>query len=183
MEMGIMRFLADWLADSIRFGLALTMALGAMQIPALAQSYRAALTQVAEAGQRDIADRQRIAREYYRLPPDALPGMVLDALRRSEPANAAGLVASAEQAALLRATAERLDRTSPITRPLVALWDGLTDDRAGKPAILRRAWQDLVPAVLLSAAPASYGLGGLIIGLLLARLLIAPLVTGRARHA
>jgi hypothetical protein len=178
-----MRFLGEWMADSIRLGLALALALLAMQIPAVAQSYRAALSQVAAAAERDIAERQRIARDYYRLPQEAPPSEILESLRRSEPANAAGLVASAEQAALLRSTAERLDSASPLTRPLLALWDGMVDERAGKQAILHRAWEDHVPSVLLSAAPASYGLGGLILGLLLARLLLAPFIARHYRHA
>ncbi len=43
-----MGFLARWLSDALHLGLALALALMAMQVPALAQQYTAALLQITE---------------------------------------------------------------------------------------------------------------------------------------
>ncbi|MDJ0388323.1 DUF2937 family protein [Roseomonas sp. E05] len=176
------RFIGRWLGDSIRLGLALFLALAAMQLPAVAHGYTTALLQIALATERDIAERQEIARQFYRLPPSAPEPEVTARLREAEPANAAGLAASRERAAILRATHDRLSAASPLLQPVLALWDGLRDDRADKRAVLRTTLESHVPAVMLSAAPATYGLAGLMLGLLLAEVLLAPF-RRRRRHA
>ncbi|MXP63371.1 DUF2937 family protein [Roseomonas sp. M0104] len=176
------RFIGRWLADSIRLGLALLLALAAMQLPALAHGYVSALQQVALATERDIAERQEIARQFYRLPLAAQEAEVMARLREAEPANAAGLVASRERMAILRATHDRIAAASPLIQPVLALWDGLRDARADKHAILMTTLESHVPAVMLSAAPATYGLAGLMLGLLLGELLLTPF-RRRSRHA
>ncbi|HWL81508.1 MAG TPA: DUF2937 family protein [Roseomonas sp.] len=176
------RFIGRWLGDSIRLGLALFLALAAMQLPALAHGYTTALQQIALATDRDIAERQEIARQFYRLPSTAPEAEIMGRLREAEPANAAGLAASRERAAILRATYDRLVAASPLLQPVMALWDGLRDDRADKRAVLMTTLESHVPAVLLSAAPATYGLAGLMLGLLLAELLLAPF-RRRSRYA
>jgi len=168
------RFLGRWLADSIRLGLALFLALAAMQLPAIAHGYITALRQIALATDRDIAERQDIARQFYRLPPAAPEPEVMARLREAEPANAAGLIASQERAAILHATHDWLAAAPPLLRPVLAVWDGLKGQQADKRAVLHTVLADHVPTVLLSAAPATYGLAGLMLGLLVAELLLAP---------
>lgn len=168
------RFLGRWLADSIRFGLALFLALAAMQLPAVAQSYVAALRQIALATERDISERRELARQFYHLPPAAPDGDIMVRLRDAEPANAAGLVASGDRAEALHATYDRIAAASALTRPVLAVWDGLNGQPADKRAVLRTTLAEHVPTVLLGAEPATYGLAGLMLGLLLAEVLLAP---------
>ena len=47
-------FVGRWLSDALRLGLPLALALAAMQVPAIAHNYAAALLQVAEDARRDI---------------------------------------------------------------------------------------------------------------------------------
>jgi len=177
------RFIGNWLADTIRFALALGLALAAMQLPALSQSYTAALLQVSTGTERDVARRLEIAREFLRLPPGTPDAEVEAALRRSEPANAAGLDQSRGTAAILRESHASLSAAPPLLHPILALWDGLHDSRADKRSILRIALDQHVPSVLLSTGPLTYGLAGLMFGLLLAQTLIMPFQRRRPRYA
>ncbi len=54
-------FVARWLSDALRLGLALALGLAAMQVPALAHGYAAALLQIAEDARRDIEQETRRA--------------------------------------------------------------------------------------------------------------------------
>lgn len=177
------RFIGNWLADTIRFALALGLALAAMQLPALAQSYTTALLQVSTATERDVARRLEIAREFLRLPPGTPENEVEASLRRSEPANASGLDHSRLTVAILRESHESLSAASPLLHPLLALWDGLHDSRADKRAILRTAAEQHVPALLLGTGPLTYGLAGLMLGLLLAQIIISLFQRRRPRYA
>ncbi len=58
-------FVGRWLSDALRIGLSLALALGAMQLPAVAHEYGAALLQIAEDGRRDIEQRKASARNFY----------------------------------------------------------------------------------------------------------------------
>jgi len=179
-------FAARWLSDSLRLGLGLAAALAAMQVPAVTQAYDAALVQLSGEARRDIEERKAVARQYY-----ALPGTgdaeVVEALRTREPANAQGFEASLAREGALRAAHARIASQPALLRPIVAGLDALEDPLGNKRAILRTALALHEPQVLLGTAAATYGLVGLVLGLLLANLTIALagglLGSGRRRTA
>ena len=94
-------FLGRWLSDALRLGLSLALALAAMQLPALAHQYGAALLQVAEDGRRDIEQRKASARRFYPAVGETDEAVVA-ALRPVEPSNAQALEASVERTGLSR---------------------------------------------------------------------------------
>ena len=165
-------FLGRWLSDAVRLGLALALALAAMQLPALAHQYAAALLQVAEDGRRDIEQRKASARRFY-------PGVrdtdaaIIAALRPVEPSNAQALEASVERTQILRAAYDHLQATSPLLRPIMAALDSLEDSRGDKRAVLRIALDTHAPQLLLSTASAIYGVAGLVIGSFIAEALVS----------
>jgi hypothetical protein len=166
-------FLGRWLSGSIRLGLSLVLALGAMQVPALTEAYTAALLQISENARRDIDQRKEIARQHYRWTETGTDTAVIEALRPLEPANAEGLAGSVAREQMLRATYSWLMNRPALLRPLEAAWDIMTDADAGKRAVLRTALNSHAPQVLLGLAAAVYGLAGLMLGLLLAELILA----------
>ena len=175
-------FIGRWLSDALRLGLPLVLALAAMQIPALAHGYSAALLQIVEDARRDIEQRKAAARRFYRGAGDE-DQAVIAALRAVEPANAEALAASVERADALRAAHDRVAGAPPLLRPVTALLDAAEDPRGDKWAVLRTAFDTHAPQVVLSAAAAVYGLIGLVVGSFLAELLVsvfgAVFVSGR----
>lgn len=165
-------FIARWLSDALRLGLPLVLALAAMQVPALAHGYTAALLQIVEDARRDIEQRKASARRFYRGAGDA-DEAVIAALRAVEPANAQALAASVERADALRAAHERIGSAAPLLRPVAALLDAAEDPRGDKWAVARTALDTHAPQVVLSAAAAVYGLIGLVAGSFLAELLVS----------
>jgi hypothetical protein len=177
------RFLGRWLSDTLRLGLALVLAISAMQVPALTDAYTLALQQIAADARRDIDQRKDIARQHYRWTDAGSDSAVISALRPVEPANAEGLQLSVEREQVLRDTHDRLMERPALLRPLAALQDLLADERGGKRAVLSLAVGSHTPQVVLGTAAAIYGLAGLMTGLLLAQGLLTLLgaVAGRRR--
>jgi len=166
-------FVARWLSDALRLGLALALGLAAMQVPALAHGYAAALLQIAEDARRDIEQRKAAARRFYPGAGDADEAVVA-ALRAVEPSNAQALAASVERAGALRAAHDRIEAAPPLLRPVAALLDATEEGpRGSKWAVLRTALDTHAPQVVLSAAAAIYGLAGLVAGCFLAELLVS----------
>ena len=165
-------FLGRWLSDALRFGLSLALALAAMQLPALAHQYAAALLQVAEDGRRDIEQRKASARRFYPAVGET-DDAVIAALRPVEPSNAQALEASVERTRALRAAYDRLEVTQPLLRPIMAALDAVEDPRGDKRAVLRTALDTHVPQVLLNAASAIYGIVGLVVGSFVAQALVS----------
>lgn len=166
-------FVGRWLSDALRLGLPLAIALLAMQVPALAHGYAAALLQIAEDARRDIEQRKASARRFYRDAGDA-DEAVIAALRAVEPSNAQALAASVERARALRAAHGRIEAASPLLRPVIAAADAARGPAtADKRAVLRTALETHAPQVVLSAAAAVYGLVGLVAGSFLAELLVS----------
>ncbi len=165
-------FAARWLSDALRLALPLALALAAMQVPALAHGYAAALLQIAEDARRDIEQRKASARQFYRAAGEA-DEAVIAALRAVEPSNAQALAASVERARALRAAHDRIRAAAPLLRPVTALLDAAEDPRGDKWAVLRTALDTHAAQVALSAAAAAYGLAGLVLGSLLAELLVS----------
>jgi hypothetical protein len=165
-------FIGRWLSDALRIGLPLALALAAMQVPALAHGYAAALLQIAEDARRDIEQRKAAARRFYRGAGDA-DEAVIAALRAVEPSNAEALAASVGRAGAFRAGHDRVQSASPLLRPVAALRDAAEGPRGDKWAVLRTALDTHAPQVVLSAAAAVYGLIGLVAGSFLAELLVS----------
>jgi hypothetical protein len=167
-------FVARWLSESIRLGLSLAVALAAMQLPAISHAYMAALLQITESAHRDIAQRKEAARQYYHLRDDT-DETVIAALRQSEPSNAEGMLASIEQARILRATYDGLATAPPLLQPVEAFADAVSDPRGDKRAVLQTAITTHVPQVVISSTAAVYGLVGLVLGALLAQIVLTLL--------
>jgi hypothetical protein len=165
-------FVARWLSDALRVGLPLALALAAMQIPALAHGYATALLQIAEDARRDIEQRKATAKQFYRAAGDT-DEAVIAALRTVEPANAQALTASVERARALRVAHDRIQADPQLLRPVTALLDLANDPRGDKRAVLRTTLDTHAPQVVLSAAAATYGLVGLLVGSFLAELLVS----------
>ena len=165
-------FLGRWLSDALRLGLSLAFALAAMQLPALAQQYAAALLQVSEDGRRDIEQRKASARRFYPAVGET-DADVITALRPVEPSNAQALEASVERTHVLRAAYDRLEVIQSLLRPVVAVLDAVEDPRGDKRAVLRTAFDNHLPQVLLSAASAIYGIIGLVVGSFAAQALVS----------
>lgn len=175
-------FLGRWLADTIRLGLALVLAVSAMQVPAVTDAYTLALQQISAEARRDIDQRKDVARRHYQWTDTVADSAVIAALRPLEPANAEGLQASVEREQVLRTTHDDLMATPALLRPLAALRDLVSDDAGGRRPILALALESHTPQVVIGSAAAIYGLAGLMIGLLLAQTLLSllgSLVGGR----
>ncbi len=166
------RFLGRWLSDALRLGLSLALALAAMQLPALAHQYAAALLQVAEDGRRDIEQRKASARSFYHMVGET-DEAVIAALRPVEPSNAQALEASVERTHVLRTAYDHLEATSPLLRPIMTALDAVADPRGDKRAVLQTALDTHAPQVLLSADSATYGIAGLVVGSLIAEALVS----------
>jgi hypothetical protein len=173
-EDGMTGFIARWLSDAIRLGLSLTLALAAMQLPALAHAYTVALVQIVDSAHRDIEQRKDAARAYYQLH-DAADEAVIAALRQAEPSNAEGLSNSIERARLLKAAYDRITRVPPLQQPIEAFLDAASDAGGDKRAVLQTAIETYVPQVAISAAAAIYGLIGLFLGAFAAHAFLALL--------
>jgi hypothetical protein len=170
----MLRFIGRWLSDFLRLGLGLGIALGAMQLPALAEAYGAALLQVAEGARRDIDQRKQVAGQFYNWQGPTTDTAAVEALRGPEPANAEGLAGSVAREAQLRAAHARLQARAPLLRPLDAAWDWFSGGGGMETrAVLRLALDTHVPQVVLTLAGAIYGLAGLLLGLLLAQALVS----------
>ncbi len=168
-----MNFVGRWFSDALRLALSLAGALLLMQAPALSHDYAAALRQVSDAQNRDIASRETTARGYYDLQSASEPDL-LEALRAREPSNAAGLEQSRAQAAALASALARIDQSPPLFRPLAATWDLATAPDAGKRAVAEQAVASFTPTLQLSAAALAWALAGVVLGSFLAHLLLLP---------
>ena len=165
-------FLGRWLSDALRLGLSLALALAAMQLPALARQYAAALLQIAEDGRRDIEQRKASARSFYPTAGET-DEAVIAALRPVEPSNAQALQASIARIHNFQAAYDRLDATQPLLRPIMAALDAIEDQTGDKRAVLRTAVETHSPQVLLSTASAIYGIAGLVFGSFIAEVLVS----------
>lgn len=174
------RFFGRWLSDFLRLGLGLGLAIAAMQLPALAAAYGTALVQVAEGTRRDIDQRKQVAGQFYRWDGPRSDSAAIEALRGPEPANAEGLAGSVAREQTLRDAEARLRARPALLRPVQAAWDWSAGGEEVR-AVLRIALATHVPQVVLSLAGATYGLAGLLLGLLVANMLVS--VVGRQRAA
>ena len=168
-----MGFLGRWFSDALSLALSLACAVVLMQAPALSHEYAAALTQVADAQDRDISARETTARGYYRLEAASVD-QLLSTLREREPSNFAGLVQSRREAASVRAASDRVSQSSSLVQPLVAVWDLTTAPAPGKRAVAEQAVRAFSPALQLSAGGLAWALAGVVLGSLVAQLILLP---------
>ena len=176
------RFVARWLADTLQLALPLAFAIVAMQLPAFTNEYTAALLQVTSDAQRDIDQRETAARSYYNLP-SGTDDQLIEGLRTREPSNAESLSRSIAHGRELKAAWARITAAPPLLQPPTALMDAFNDPDGSKREILRTAWQTHVTQIAFSTAAAIYGLIGILVGALLARIVVAVLSTSRSRAA
>lgn len=172
-----MRFLRRWLSHSVRLGLALFLALVAMQAPAFTADYTNALLQVGSDARHDIDQREAAARRYY----DIAPGddaALIAALKPHEPANAATLALSVDRAAVLQATRARILAQPALAQPLIALADAAHDPGGYKAAVWHTALATYAVHLDLTLAAIGYGIVGLILGSLFGHLVCLPFEAG-----
>jgi hypothetical protein len=168
-----MRFLRRWLSHSVRLGLALVLALIAMQAPAFTADYTSALLQVGNDARRDIDQREVAARQYYNLP-GGDDATLIAGLKAHEPANAQTLALSVDRAATLQASRERILSGPALIQPLIAVVDATRDPAGYKSAIWRTQLQTYVVHLDLTVAAMIYGLAGILLGSLLGQLVCMP---------
>jgi hypothetical protein len=165
-----MGLLARWLLNAIRLGLALALGVAAMQIPAFAHQYGAALVQITEDAGRDIEQRKDAARHFYPAAGET-DETIIATLRAAEPANAQSLETSVRRARDLRATHDRIEAASPLLRPLVVLCDALANPMSDQTAVLWTTLDTYARQLVISTASATYGLIGFLLGCLVAEVL------------
>jgi hypothetical protein len=165
-------FIARWLLDAIRLGLPLAFAVTAMQVPALTHDYAAALLQIANAGQRDVDQREASARQFYHLKADTAEALIA-ALQPLEPSNAQTLAVAVDRIRVLRAAYDHVQAAPPLLQPMTAIADVIADAKGYKRMVLRTAFDIFTPEVVISTASAVYGLAGLVLGSFVAQLLIS----------
>ncbi|MBV8526060.1 MAG: DUF2937 family protein [Acetobacteraceae bacterium] len=165
-------FVGRWISNALRLGLSLALALAAMQLPALAHQYAAALLQIAEDGRRDIEQRKAAARSFYPTVGETDEAAIA-ALRPVEPSNAQALEASIARIHSLRSAYDRLEATQPLLRPILALLEVIEDHTGDQRAILQTAVETHSPQVLLSTASAVYGVAGLLMGSFIAEVVVS----------
>ncbi len=179
-----MNFLARWLSESLGLALALAFAVAAMQAPSLTHDYAAALLQVAREAGHDIDLRIAAARERYAITAED-DAQFVAALRAFEPSNAETLAAAMDRTRRLRAAYDRIAGAPPLLQPLVAVWDAIADAPGDRAMIRRTLLETYTPQLSFSTGAVLYGLAGLLLGTLTARLLLsagrgaASLVAGR----
>lgn len=178
------RFFGRWLSDSLTIALALAGAVVLMQAPAFTADYAASLLQVTREVRQEIEQREESARRYYAIPATDDDGIVA-ALRQVEPSNAETLTLAVDKARALQAAYDRIDRSSALVQPVVALRDLLDDAHGYKRAILRTLAQTYQFQLMLTVAAAVYGVVGLLIGSFLAQLVhsLAVVAVGGRRSA
>jgi Protein of unknown function (DUF2937) len=175
-----MRFLKRWLSHSVRLGLALALAVLAMQAPAFTNDYATALLQVSADARRDVDQREAGARQYYALRTGDDTSLI-DALRAHEPANADALVQSLDRVAALQMARRHIENSATIFQPLVALADAAHDPGGYKAAIWQTTFQTYTIHLDLTIAAVLYGAAGLLLGSLLGHLLCLPFERERRR--
>ena len=176
-----MRFLRRWLSHSVRLGLALFLALIAMQAPAFTADYTNALLQVGNDVRRDIDQREAAARQYYDLPSGDEAALIA-ALKEHEPANAAGLASSIDHAAALQDARGLILARPALVQPLIAIANAVHDPGGYKTAIWKTQLQTYIVHLDLTIAAIVYGLAGLMLGSLLGQLVCAPIEGGETRR-
>jgi hypothetical protein len=174
-----MGFLGRGLAHSLTLALSLALGILAMQAPAFTREYAGALLQVASDTRRDVDQREASARQYYGIDAADDDGLVA-ALRAREPSNAETLERSLGRSRDLQQAYEAIAGATSLLQPLTALAGAIADGKGYQAPIWKLALGNYGVQLDFSLAAAIYGLGGVIIGSLLAQLVLLPFQ--RASH-
>ena len=169
-----MQFLRRWLADWLTLALALVCAVAALQGPALAHEYAAALLQVAREARRDIEQRMTSARQFYAIAATD-EREFLAALHHVEPSNAETLAAAIDHARHIETAYGRIAAARPLLQPMVAAWEVLTASSDDTAVIRKTLIETYHPEVSMTFAGAVYALAGLALGTLVSRAVLALL--------
>jgi len=168
--MGLLR---RWITTSLVLAFGLGGAVLAMQVPAFTEHYLAGLQQAAGELDRSVADRLQSGRTTYNLTGNDRETVA--ALAPREPSNAATLTRDLNRrdsyAAILTATQAQ----SPVVRPIATGWAISNGPEGWNSPVLATALASYEAGIALTPAAVLWGLGGLIIGVLVAQVLSAPL--------
>jgi hypothetical protein len=168
-----MGFLGRGLAHSLTMALSLALGILAMQAPAFTREYAGALLQVASDIRRDVDQREASARQFYGISAEDDAGLV-EALRTREPSNAATLERALDRGRSLQQTYEAIASATPLQQPLIALSGAILDRKGYEEPIWKLALGNYSVQLDFNLAAAIYGLGGVILGSLLAQLVLLP---------
>ena len=113
-----MGFLARWLSDALHLGLALALALAAMQVPALAHQYTTALLQITEDARRRISSRGRHQRGGFTVQQARRTRRSFAALQAVEPSNAGGARGVGAARPCPPVAYDRIEFAPPLLRPI-----------------------------------------------------------------
>lgn len=184
-----MNLLGRWFSDTIRIGLALVIAILAMQAPALTREYASILLHVSQDARRDIEQRETSARQFYGITAET-DDQLIAALTSAEPSNAETLALSIDRARTLQTAYDQITSSRPLWQPISAVRNALQDDHGYKANIWRALLDTYTMQIDFSAAAAAYGLAGLLVGSLIAQLVLAAcggfawgIIGGRGRRA
>jgi hypothetical protein len=168
-----MRFLADWVSNSLITSAALAGAIVAMQAPALTREYAGTLLQLAQDSRQDVDQRMASARQHYAIP-EGSDAQLVERLRGVEPSNAETLAWSIDRSSTFAEAYSRIAATPLLLQPIVAASDAaFRDPRGYKRNVLQTLLGTYAVQLNFSPGAAAYGVGGLFLGSLLARLLVA----------
>lgn len=176
-----MSFLGRWLSQSISLAMALFFALAAMQAPAFTRDYASALLQVAAEARRDIDFREASARQFYTINA-AEDAAIIEALRKVEPSNAETLERSVARAHHLRQAYDDINEAPVLLQPIAAVRDAWDDAQGDKASIRNLALSTYKAQIDLTLAAAVYGIGGVVLGSLIAQLVLLPFRFTLRRH-
>ena len=175
-------FVGRWVSEVLRLAVPLVCAIVAMQLPALANDYTAALLQLVRDERRDLDQREQAARSYYHFE-EASDEELVAALKDKEPSNAEGLEESLRRMHVLRAAYDRIMAAPEVLRPPVAFLDASEDQRGDKLPIVWTTLQSYHMQIALELTAAAYALAGLFVGSFVAQLLLALAGSGRGRRS
>jgi hypothetical protein len=168
-----MHFLGRWFSDAFVLAVSLLAAGIFMQVPAVTHAYASALLQLAQESQRDIAQREQVARDFYHL--DGNEDAVIAELQLHEPANAQSLSQSIAASRGFQSSYERINTAPALSQPVTALLDATNDQGGTRWKVLRTTLASYAPEIILTLSGAIYALIGLVIGSLIAQLIVAPM--------
>jgi hypothetical protein len=168
-----MSFFREWISGSLVTGAALAGAIVAMQAPALTREYAGALLQLAQDSRQDVEQRMASARQYYAIR-EGSDTEVIERLKAVEPSNAETLALSVERSRTFAEAYARIDARPALLQPIAAATDAILADPQGyKRNVFRTLLRTYAVQLTFTPGAALYGVAGLFLGSLVARVLLA----------
>jgi Protein of unknown function (DUF2937) len=150
-----MTLLAGSLLHAIRLATALSLAVVAMQAPAVTREYQAALLQLVRSSDQEIAQRKASAQRFYGIEPGADEERFLAQLRAVEPSNAETLAATLDRQRSLRSSYDRIEGSPDLLRPIVAAEDVAGNDAGPRRQIAGTVFDSFAPSWICLSPPPS----------------------------